>query len=276
MQLLEKRGGRSSSGGANGGLPVAARHAGGPGPLRPRSLRDRLADAFAGVRDRCAAAFDAGRDRVLDAYEWLRLSGPQIDRSRLWTWASLPLALLGVIVGVLLLQGDSERPGSTAEGTPAAAGAPAAEFIEQPGFSLALPEGWEQTNPPNGAVFAAQTEDGLADATLWIERAPDLSFKRFERRSLRQLGEIADNPRVADRVAAPTIEGSIVELRADTPVAGGVTTPYRVTLRGAGPFRHYFATAQQPGADPGVLADIELLHSSLRPEVELEGVGSGG
>ena len=199
---------------------------------------------------------------------------PDIPRARLWAWASVPLALLGVIAGLALLQGDSDsapRPAS-----PAATGGIAdAKLIEQPGYSLALPAGWKRVDPPDGAVFAAQAKDGSADATLWIEREPELSFKQFEQRSLDQLGEIAEEPRVVDRVSAPTLEGTITELRADSPVAAGVTAPYRVTLRAAGPFRHYFATVQQPGADPEVIGDIELMHNSLRPEVKLAGVDSG-
>ncbi len=199
---------------------------------------------------------------------------PEIPRARLWAWASVPLAALGVIAGLLLIQGADPAPAPAGSGQ--AAAAPEAEFVEEPGYTLALPKGWERTDPPDGAAFAAASRDGMADATLWIERAPDLSLGQFERRSLRQLSELGGEARVIDRVEGPTIETSIVELRTDAPIGGGVTAPYRVTLRAAGPFRHYFVTITQPGANPDLLADAELMHGSLRPEVELAGNGEAG
>jgi len=202
------------------------------------------------------------------------LPRPNISRERIWAWASIPLAMLGVIAGLALLRGESTLPAQSP--SPVAESGPAdATFIEQPGYSLVLPEGWEQTQAPDGAAFAAESKDGMADATLWIERDPKLSFKQFEQRSLAQLAGIAEQPKVVDRVNAPTIEGQIVELEAASPVGDGVTAPYRVTLRAAGPYRHYFATLQQAGADPQTIADIELMHNSLRPEVELGTPGGG-
>jgi hypothetical protein len=201
------------------------------------------------------------------------LSG--VPRERIWAWASVPLAVLGVIAGLALLQGSDSTPTPSAAASRSAT-ADNAKFIEQPGYSLALPAGWKRTQPPNGAVFAAESRDGMADATLWIERAPGLSFERFERRSLEQLSELGGNARVVDRVEGPTVETSIAELRADAPVADGVTAPYRVTLRAAGPFRHYLVTVTQPGAGSGVLGDVELIHGSLRPEVQPGAANKGG
>lgn len=199
---------------------------------------------------------------------------PDIPRARLWAWASVPLAAVGVIAGLLLIQGADPAPAPA--GSSQSAAATEAEFVEEPGYTLALPEGWKRTNPPDGAAFAAASSDGLADATLWIERAPNLSLGQFERRSLQQLAELGGEARVVDRVEGPTVESSIVELRTDAPIGGGVTAPYRVTLRAAGPFRHYFVTVTQPGADPDLLADAELMHGSLRPEVELADGGGPG
>jgi hypothetical protein len=197
----------------------------------------------------------------------------RIPRDQIWAWASVPLAVLGVVAGLALLQGSDPAPAPKPAGKSAVAGG--AKFIEQPGYSLALPEGWKRTDPPSGAVFAAKSADGMADATLWIERAPGLGFERFEQRSLRQLSALGGEARVVDRVEGPTMETSIVELRADPPVAEGVSATYRVTLRAAGPFRHYLVTVTQPGAAPGLLADAELIHGSLRPEVEPAGNGKG-
>ena len=240
----------------------------GRGALEP--LRDGIASAW----DRVLDARDAVRER-LGAGE-----RPKISRARLWTWASVPIAALGVVAGLALLQGDSppEAPPPSVAIGPAPKGARAeqAKFIEGPGYSLALPAGWEQSNPPDGAAFAAQSEDGLADATLWIEEDPDLTFRDFEQRSLEQLDEIGDNPRIVDRVQGPTIESTITELRADAPVADGVEAPIRVTLRAAGDYRLYLSTVVQPGADPDTGGDVETLHTSLRPDVSVAGLEDGG
>ncbi len=242
--------------------------AGGAGPLEP--LRDGLLAAW----DRILDARDAAGER-LGAGE-----RPKISRARLWTWASVPIAALGVVAGLALLQGDDGTPppssSVTISAAPKGARGEQAKFIEGPGYSLALPAGWEQSDPPDGAAFAAGSEDGLADATLWIEEDPELSFREFEQRSLAQLEEIGDDPRIVDRVQGPTIESTITELRADAPVADGVEAPIRVTLRAAGDYRLYLSTVVQPGAAPETGGDVETLHASLRPDVTLAGTEDGG
>jgi len=197
-----------------------------------------------------------------------------------------------VIAALILLQGEDE-PSPTvtvgAPGTPAApdaspaqdegagggsaaggapAGGPGAEFVTQPGFSLALPPGWEQTKPEGGAALTAASADGTADATLWIERAPDLSFAEFETRSLEQLRSLTGNAEVLERIPAPTAAGTVVRLRADTPEGTGVSAPYDVTLRAAGPYRYYLATTVQPGASRQASEGADLIHGSFVPEPE--------
>jgi hypothetical protein len=206
-------------------------------------------------------------DRLLDARDAVaeRLAG--VERAQVWTWASIPIAALAVVAGLALLQGGSTDSAPAVSIPKAARDAGQAEFVRGAGFSLALPAGWKETDPPDGAAFAARSKDGLADATLWIEDDPDLSFRDFEQRSLAQLGEIAENPRIVDRVQGPSVESTITELRADAPVADGVTAPVRVTLRGAGDYRLYLSTVTKPGADARTSAGIETLHASLRPDV---------
>lgn len=239
----------------------------------------------AGAARALGGALQSGRDRAGDVGESIRArlvarseepSSPGLIQSRWWPWVALPLAALAVFAGVSLLDGSGSAPAP--EAVPSAESGvveatAGARLIERPGFSLVLPRGWKRTDPPGDAAFAARSRDGAADATLWIERAPELSFAQFERRSLDQLEEVADDVRIVDRVDGPTLETSIVELRAEAPLAEGVSAPYRVTLRAAGDFRLYFVTVTQPGADPALLGDVELLHGSLRPEVELAGVG---
>lgn len=215
------------------------------------------------------------------------LSLPKLPKTappKLWQWVSVPLALIAVIAGLTLVQGEDGNPSpaaieasnaGAAANAPAAGGSGEAKFISEPGFSLALPDGWSKADPPEGAVFAARSDDGLADATLWIERDGNLSFDEFEQRSLLQLAEIGSDPRVVDRVEGPAIESTIVQLQADTEGADGLSAPYRVTLRAAGPYRLYFATAIQPGAPAQLRGDTELMHGSLRPEVELAGIETG-
>ena len=222
---------------------------------------------FGGIRETALDLWDRildGRDAVAE-----RLGG--IERAQLWTWASIPIAALAVVAGLALIQGGSEDS-EPALAVPKEARGGTAEYVRGAGFSLALPDGWKETDPPDGAAWSANSEDGLADATLWIEEDPDLSFDEFEQRSLSQLGEIGEDPRIVNRVEGPTVESTITELRADAPVADGVTVPVRVTLRGAGNYRFYFITVPQPAAGPQVGADIETLHASLRPEVSVEGV----
>jgi hypothetical protein len=244
------------------------------GPLEP--LREGLLSLW----DRVLDARDAARERLGSSGSPDSPRRPSIPRARLWTWASVPIAALGVLAGLALLQGgsaDDPSPSVTVGAVPKGArSVPQAKFIEGPGYSLALPAGWEQSNPPDGAAFAARSEDGLADATLWIEEDADLSFREFEQRSLEQLGEIGENPRIVDRVQGPTIETTITELRADAPVADGVEAPIRVTLRGAGDYRLFFTTVVQPGAGADIGGDVETLHTSLRPDVSVAGLEGGG
>jgi hypothetical protein len=159
--------------------------------------------------------------------------------------------------------GDEGSPG-TSTGTPANQ----AEFVTQPGFSLALPPGWERTPTEGGAAFTAAAADGLADATLWIERAPELSFAEFEARSLEQLRSLTGNADVIERIPAPTAAGTVVKLRADTPEGTGVSAPYDVTLRAAGPYRYYLATTVEPGASRQARDGADLIHGSFVPEPE--------
>lgn len=182
-------------------------------------------------------------------------------------------ALVVVIVLVLLLTGGSDGPESTsAQIAPVEPPAAIAEsqFVEEKGFSIALPDTWHRIKPPEGASFAARSEDGLAESTLWVDRDPGLSFDKFTDQSLAGLEQLGDNAEVTSRVEGSSIETSIAELSAEVPVDGGLAGPYRVTLRAAGPYRYYLATSIGAGAPPRLLADAELLSASFRPTVEVD------
>jgi len=183
------------------------------------------------------------------------------------------LALVAVIGLVLLVTRGSESSESTsaqlAPVEPPAAIA-ASQFVEERGFSIALPDTWHRIKPPEGASFAARSDDGLGESTLWVDRDPGLSFDKFIDQSLAGLEQLGDDAKVTSRVDGTSIETSIAELSAEVPVDGGLAGPYRVTLRAAGPYRYYLATSIGAGAPPRLLADAELLSASFRPTVEVK------
>jgi hypothetical protein len=222
--------------------PEAARKAPPPRPSRVRRLLD-------GLRDRQPLWFD-------------------LPPGRLWKLVSIPLAAAAVIVGLLLIQGsDDPMPESRSAATSRGSAGPGdAELVSQPGWSLALPDGWRQLGGPTGAAFAAVSEDGSGDATLWIERDPSLSFAEFEARSLDQLRQLTGTAGVIERSAGPTPEKTVVRLQADAPPGSGTFAPYTVTLRVAGPYRYYLSTSLQPGAPREADDAIELIHNSFLPQ----------
>lgn len=198
---------------------------------------------------------------------------PKLDpQSRSWRLASIPVAAALVIGGLLLLQGgDDEAPAPAPQtrATPEPGGElqvpdGRSELVRGSAFSLALPAGWEQVDPSGGATFTAVAGDGGADVTLWIEEDPGLDFPAFVNQSLRQLEQLAGSARVVERVPAPTPEGTVVVLAADSPP--GQPT-YEVTLRAAGAYRYYLATSVEPDASAEAVEGAELIAGSFTPEV---------
>lgn len=194
---------------------------------------------------------------------------------RAWRLASVPLAAVAVIAALLLIQG-SDGPPAPAPALPAASAPPAgagnagraarqadAELVRGQSFTIALPAGWERADAPSGAAFAALAPGAAADATLWVERQPNLDFAEFERRSLAQLEAIAGSAQVVERVSAPTPDATIVHLAADSPPG---EPSYEVTLRSAGDYRYYLATTVEADAPGATFDGAELLHNSLVPE----------
>jgi len=217
-------------------------------------------------------------DRISFAAEgaWLWI----VDRFDAVRYSRFGLAIAGavvvalaVIVAVLVTGGGESEPASETTAAPAAQIEPPSvisdpQFVKERGFQIALPDSWHRTNPPKGASFAAVSDDGLGKATLWVDRNAKLDFDEFVDQSLAGLENLGDNAKVTDRVDGPTPETSIAVLEADVPIDGGVAGPYRVTLRAAGPYRYYLATAIGAGAPPRLIADAELLSTSFRPQVE--------
>src|SRR5687768_9983917 len=77
---------------------------------------------------------------------------PQVSlpdlRGGAWRWISALIAAAAVIGILLILQGgdsDSTPGGDAAAGAADVAASGDSQFITEPGFSLALPPGWEQT-----------------------------------------------------------------------------------------------------------------------------------
>jgi hypothetical protein len=217
-------------------------------------------------------------DRISFAAEglWLR-AGDGLDalRSRRWGLPAAAAVLVLVVAGFAVLvlgdEGDEEAgpepaPSLAQSQPPSVISDP--QFVEERGFSIALPDAWHRVKPPEGASFAATSDDGLGEATLWVERDPDLDFDAFVDQSLAGLEGLGEDARVTDRVEGPTPETSIAVLEAEVPVDGGVAGPYRVTLRAGGPYRYYLATSIGAGAPPRLIAEAELLSASFRPQEE--------
>jgi hypothetical protein len=197
--------------------------------------------------------------------------------SRLWKYLSIPVAAAAVIVALILIQGSggSDQPSTPAtRANPPAGGAPPSrtskdggsskggELVKGSSYTLALPDGWTQTEPQNGATFEASADGGGATATLWVQRDPGLSFPRFESQSLAQLRQAAGSAEVTNRTPAPTAAGTIVTL---APHAKAGAPSYDVTLRVAGPYRYYLATTVEPNAPRDAADGAELIHSSFIP-----------
>ncbi|HSI81203.1 MAG TPA: hypothetical protein VK919_11205 [Solirubrobacterales bacterium] len=200
-----------------------------------------------------------------------------------WQWLSAPVGAAAVVAALLLIQGGEQSPPPVPRAVEAAAGAPAgardraqarrgrgerargdARLLRGPGYALALPPGWRRDGDPSGgAALTVAADDGSADATLWVERAPDLDLASFEQRSLDQLRSLAGSAEVVERVSAPRPEGTIIRLAADAPPG---EPRLEVTLRAAGPFRYYLATTVQPDAPPAAADGAELIHGSFTPE----------
>jgi hypothetical protein len=217
-------------------------------------------------------------DRISFAVEglWLRLAdGFDALRARRWGLPLLGAVLVLAIAGIAVLVLGGDDGAAPEPAPPLAQSEPPSvisdpQFVEERGFSIALPDTWRRVKPPEGASFAAVSDDGLGEATLWVDRDPDLDFDEFVDQSLAGLEGLGEDARVTDRVEGPTPETSIAVLEAEVPVDGGVAGPYRVTLRAAGPYRYYLATSIGAGAPPRLIADAELLSASFRPQVEVE------
>lgn len=193
---------------------------------------------------------------------------------RVWRWVSVPLAGAAVVAGLIAIQGPGEPvPPSEEVASRAAGGAGAARetgrkadeearLFRESSFSLAVPAGWRRTNAAGGATFVASSADGEADASLWVERDPSLSFAEFEARSLEQLGSLAGSAHVVERVPAPTADETVVRLAADAPPD---SPAYEVTLRASGPYRYYLSTTVQPDAGDAATAAAALVHGSFVP-----------
>ncbi len=222
---------------------------------------------------------DELRDRILYVAEAIALGAADLFdliRDRLAVTLAL-VAGAAALIALLVIApwGDSGGAGATADAGPDPIEiATASQFVHGRGFSLALPEGWRRADPPRGAAFAAVSKDGLGETTLWVSRRPRLDFDAFVEQSLRGLERLGSDATVADRVDGPTLETSIAELRATVSRAGRAASPYRVTLRAAGPYRYYLATTIAGNSPPRLLAEAELLSSSLRPKAPGAGKGA--
>jgi len=204
--------------------------------------------------------------------------------TRLWKYLSIPVAAAVVIVALILIQGSGSDDQSSSPATPTAppasdanaggshastASAPASapggkggQLVRGSSYTLALPHGWTQTTPQNGATFQASATGGDASATLWVTRDPGLSFSQFQSQSLDQLRQAAGSAEVTGTTPGPTPDATIVTL-APHPKAGAPA--YEVTLRVDGPYRYYLATTVDANASRDAADGAGLIRSSFVP-----------
>jgi len=199
--------------------------------------------------------------------------------SRLWKYLSIPVAAAAVILALVLIQGsgggDQQSSSPAATPAPPPVAAPPAknansdqgsnkggELVKGSSYTLALPDGWTQDPPQNGATFQASADGGAATATLWVHRDPQLSFPRFESQSLAQLRDAAGSAEVTGRTPGPTADQTTVTL---APRSKPGAPAYDVTLRVDGPYRYYLATTVEANASRDAADGAELIHSSFVP-----------
>lgn len=185
---------------------------------------------------------------------------------RWWRLLSIPIAAAAVIAALLVFQpltGEDATVDRTdvAGGGSSGEGEDEARLVREPTYTLALPPGWERTDPESGATFGAATPDAAATAALYIERDPRLDFPRFTARSVNELRRTAGSAEVVGRTPGPTIAESVAELRSKP----GDGPAYAVTLRASGPYRYYLLTAVQPDADSRARSGARLIHTSFLP-----------
>lgn len=257
-------------------------------PYEPRGVRDDGVEGdapgdaaplpVASGTATLAAAEDAGsepptRRLSLSALRPPRPSLPSLGRA--WRYLSLPLAAGLVLLALSALQaGDRpgarqpaaepgrERPERADELARGRVASRSAQLVSEATYALALPAGWERVAGEGGATFAATAPEDEADATLWIERDPELDFATFEARSLAQLEQLAGSARVVERTPGPTAEESVVRIAAAAPPEAPA---YEAILRNSGEYWYYLATTVQPGASGAALDGVELIQGSLVP-----------
>lgn len=205
-------------------------------------------------------AEDAGGEAVAAAARRPRwLARPP---GKLWRVITIPIAALAVVATLLVVRDVTDDATTTQPVTPdEPTGTDEARVVSEPTYTLALPPEWRQVDPPARASFAAESSDGTGEATLWIERNPELGFAAFERRSLARLRDLAGSAEVAERSPGPAAEQTVVRLTAGAPGE----RRYEVTLRVAGAYRYFLSTALEPGASPIAREGVTVVQGSFLP-----------
>jgi hypothetical protein len=251
-----------------------------PSQLPPAAVRRVVCQA-------CAQRYDAPRVEEVELIEPpsrpRRLGLPALPgwlrdpHSRAFRVLALVVGAAAVIGALALIQGSGDSGGTSAASPAKEAGASAgaggsgsenkprdgaADLVRGSSFSLALPPGWQRTNPPSGATFAAAAPGHEADVTLWVRRDPELAFADFQANSLERLRSLAGSAEVVDQVAGPSADDTIVTLAADAPPG---SPEYEVTLRASGPHRYYLATTLQSDAGSAATGGVDLIQGSFVP-----------
>ncbi len=196
-----------------------------------------------------------------------------------WSLLAVPVALAGVVGGLLLIQGGGGSTSTIVTTGPAVAAPAPAQNRRPP------PPPSPRPTRPSCAARAIRSRSPPAGSAPRPRAAPPSRPGRPTGPATRHSGSSATRasatpPSSSDRSpgsacwpAAPTSstacrgqppQGTIVRLEADAPPG---KPAYDVTLRIAGPYRYYLATTLKPNASAQGLNGVELINNSLTPTV---------
>ena len=130
-------------------------------------------------------------DRIAFAAEGAALAaGDALDFVLDRTAAFAAVLVAAIAAGLLLLSLGGSAGGEAAPSAASAASAADPTYVDERGYSLSLPGGWERQDAPDGAAFAAVSADGSRRRRSGSSGSPGSSFDAFVEQSTASLDEI--------------------------------------------------------------------------------------